>query len=168
MEEESSKVGELTPPEGVKCESCESFLTDKACVGLYRNCKVIIKPMNYDYMPIVIVVVPMHRHCPIWQLSDKEHNDLNVIVSTIATIMYDELDMFPNFFTGGNINNGKYGLKGVHAHVHIEARIKSDPEYNTFPGHKNKKLLTQSEIDEHIKSWKLYLEKYKNICSGKN
>lgn len=146
------------PPELVICESCTHWKDDNCCIGVYNNCKVIVKPMNYDYMPFVIIVVPMHQHCPLWELEEGARKDLDDTVSKVAKIMVRSFDdLFPNFFTGGNINNSKYGLRGVHAHVHIEARKKGDPDYNTFPGHKNKHMLTDEELTDLKDIWKKHL-----------
>jgi diadenosine tetraphosphate (Ap4A) HIT family hydrolase len=107
-------------------------------------------------MPFVIIVVsPEHK--PIWQLSSDISDKMTKSVNTVSTVIHNKYNLFPNYFTGGNIANGKYGLLGVHAHVHIEPRNINDPEYNTFPGHRNKKFHTDEELSALKLQWKLYL-----------
>lgn len=150
------------PPSGVLCESCESADKDTCCIGIYNNCKIIIKPMVYDYIEPIIIIVPMREHAPIWELSPEAIIELNKTTSLVAKIFIDKFDMFPNFFTGGNINNAKYGLQGVHAHIHIEPRVKGDPDYNTFPGHKNKRFLSEEEINRYKQQWKSLIDNNQN------
>ncbi len=111
--------------------------------------------MVYDYISPVIIVVPL-EHQPIWQLSEKTALNLNKAVRQVAEVFIRQ-GKFPNFFTGGNINNAKYGLSGVHAHVHIEPREMGDPSYPTFPAHANKRMLTKSELDAVKQEWKILL-----------
>lgn len=140
----------------IVCESCDPPEKDHCCIGVLNHCKVVVKPMVYDHMPIVIIVTPL-EHNPYWKLSPEAASNLHKTASTVASIFYDKFDLFPNFFTGGNINNAKYGLPGVHAHIHIEARSRSDPDYNTFPTHKNKRMLTKDEIESFKAEWRTYL-----------
>ena len=125
-------------PNNIVCESCDPWNEDNCCVGLLHNCKIIVKPMVYDHISPVIIVVPL-EHSPIWRLSPEAVLDMHKATNAVSEVFLNK-GQFPNFFTGGNINNAKYGIDGVHAHVHIEPRVKEDPQYNTFPQHNNKKL----------------------------
>lgn len=139
----------------IVCESCDPWSTDECCVGLLNNCKVIVKPMVYDYIEPVIIVVPI-EHAPLWQLSSQALLDMHKTVSQVSAVFVSQ-GKFPNFFTGGNINNAKYGLPGVHAHVHVEPRETEDPAYNTFPAHVNKRFLSGEEIEAYKAKWKVLL-----------
>ena len=138
------------------CESCDPWEKDVCCAGIKYGCKIIIKPMIYDNMPVVIIIVPEKEHKPFWELSEISVLNMHKVVQEVSNVLINR-GQFPNFFTGGNINYAKYGLKGVHAHIHIEARVKEDPAYNTFPTHLNRKMLNPDEIDTLKKEWKLAL-----------
>jgi diadenosine tetraphosphate (Ap4A) HIT family hydrolase len=112
----------------------------------------------YDYIPFIIIVSPTHEHNPLWKLNPQTQEDLQSAVSAVADIIFTEFQLFPNFFTGGNIANAKYGVTGVHAHVHIEPRTAEDPEYNTFPGHRNKRMLSEAELAELKAKWQALLK----------
>ncbi len=138
------------------CESCDPWAQDPCCVGVLHDCKIIIKPMVYDHMAPIIIIVPL-EHKPIWELNTASIMNLHLAMKDVCNILIQR-GQFPNLFTGGNINNAKYGLQGVHAHIHIEPRVKEDPAYNTFPQHTNKRMLSNDEIDVLKQEWKLLLK----------
>lgn len=140
----------------VVCESCDSWESDHCCIGVLHDCKIIVKPMVYDHIAPVIIVVP-NEHAPLWKLSEVSVLNMHKATAAVADVFIAQ-NQFPNFFTGGNINNAKYGLAGVHAHVHIEPRVKEDPAYNTFPAHQNKKMLSPEELNHYKQLWKTYLK----------
>jgi diadenosine tetraphosphate (Ap4A) HIT family hydrolase len=140
---------------GIICESCEPPSKDECCVGVLHNCKIVIKPMVYAYIVPVIIVVPF-EHRPVWKLSPESNNNMHKVVGLVSDVFTNK-GLFVNFFTGGNINNAKYGLDGVHAHVHIEPRSIEDPAYNTFPAHLEKRMLTKAEIRDYVHEWRKLL-----------
>jgi diadenosine tetraphosphate (Ap4A) HIT family hydrolase len=139
----------------IVCESCAPWDSDHCCIGVLYDCKIIVKSMIYDHIAPVIIIVP-NEHAPMWKLSEASVLNMHRAVAAVSDVFIAQ-DQFPNFFTGGNINNAKYGLPGVHAHVHIEPRVKDDPAYNTFPAHLNKKMLLEEELNHYKQLWKKYL-----------
>jgi len=137
------------------CESCAVPAADRCCIGVYRNCKVIVKPVIYSHIAPVIIVAPC-EHAPIWRLSPTAHADLQAVLALVAEAFVRD-GKFPNFFTGGNIANAAWGLDGVHAHVHVEPRVADDPAYGTFPAHAGKRALTAAEIETYKDEWRIRL-----------
>jgi diadenosine tetraphosphate (Ap4A) HIT family hydrolase len=143
--------------EGIHCEACTPVENDKCCVGVLHNCKIVVKPSVYDYISPTIIVSPLYEHKPYWELSSSAVLDMHAASSAVAQVFLKKLGLFPNFFVGGNINNAKYGLQGVHAHVHIEPRTRDDPNYMTVPAHQNRRNLSDEEIEKLKAQWKQYL-----------